>query len=108
MRDLWDPDNTGVVAEGRPEDIAKVAESFTGQFLAEMLKPRLTLPRSPVRGYVQGGGELYGAVSGRTVEARGWHPGEGGGVSVASSLCSELLPWAIYTCQEMFADATLN
>jgi len=29
-----------VVAEGRPEDIAKVAESYTGQFLAGMLKRR--------------------------------------------------------------------
>ena len=29
-----------VVAEGRPEDIAKVAESYTGQFLAELLKRR--------------------------------------------------------------------
>ena len=29
-----------VVAEGRPEDIAKVPESYTGRFLAEMLKRR--------------------------------------------------------------------
>ncbi len=29
-----------VVAEGRPEDIAKVAESYTGKFLAELLKRR--------------------------------------------------------------------
>ena len=29
-----------VVAEGRPEDIAKVAESYTGQFLAGLLKRR--------------------------------------------------------------------
>jgi excinuclease ABC subunit A len=31
-----------VVAEGRPEDIARVAESYTGRFLAEMLKRRPT------------------------------------------------------------------
>ncbi len=29
-----------VVAEGRPEDIAKVAESYTGQYLAGLLKRR--------------------------------------------------------------------
>jgi excinuclease ABC subunit A len=29
-----------IVAEGRPEDIAKVRESYTGQFLAELLKRR--------------------------------------------------------------------
>ncbi len=29
-----------VVAEGRPEDIAKVPESYTGQYLAQMLKRR--------------------------------------------------------------------
>jgi excinuclease ABC subunit A len=29
-----------IVAEGRPEDIAKVAESYTGKFLAELLKRR--------------------------------------------------------------------
>jgi len=29
-----------VVAEGRPEDIAKAPESYTGKFLAELLKRR--------------------------------------------------------------------
>jgi len=31
-----------VVAEGRPEDIARVKESYTGQFLAGLLKRRPT------------------------------------------------------------------
>ena len=29
-----------VVAEGRPEDIAKVSESYTGKFLGDLLKRR--------------------------------------------------------------------
>ncbi len=29
-----------LVAEGRPEDIAKMAESYTGQYLAGLLKRR--------------------------------------------------------------------
>jgi excinuclease ABC subunit A len=35
-----------VVAEGRPEDVAKVKESYTGQFLAGLLKRR-PAKRSP-------------------------------------------------------------
>ncbi|MGK9272690.1 excinuclease ABC subunit UvrA [Williamsia muralis] len=40
-----------VVAEGTPEDVAAVAESHTGKFLAEMLKPRTvaSVPAKPKR-----------------------------------------------------------
>ena len=34
-------------SEGRPEDIAKVAESYTGQFLAGLLKRRPAIPPQP-------------------------------------------------------------
>ena len=40
-----------VVAEGTPEDVAAVAESHTGKFLAEMLKPQTvaSVPAKPKR-----------------------------------------------------------
>ena len=40
-----------VVAEGTPEDVATVAESHTGKFLAEMLKPQTvaSVPAKPKR-----------------------------------------------------------
>ena len=33
-----------IVAEGTPEDVAKVAESYTGQYLAELLGRKQALP----------------------------------------------------------------
>jgi excinuclease ABC subunit A len=36
-----------VVCAGTPEAVAKVATSFTGQFLASLLAPRVAVPRAP-------------------------------------------------------------
>jgi excinuclease ABC subunit A len=39
-----------IVAEGTPEDVAKVAESYTGQYLKELLGRKLALPAPKKKG----------------------------------------------------------
>ena len=57
-----------VVAEGRPEDIAKVAESYTGQYLAGLLKRR---PAKRAAACGEGGG-VAGWRAGFSIEFWRW------------------------------------
>jgi excinuclease ABC subunit A len=38
-----------VVAEGTPEDVAKVKASYTGQFLAELLESNRAVKKTPAK-----------------------------------------------------------